>query len=223
MRFVSLWQDHLKTRFLHRRSGETGTTKFRPPAPAGFLTLLAPWTRVSMLWPFFRPNPPLGFALQSIDPCAEQPALSGICLSCAFAHPVSSRRMKKEWVSTPEINSRHKATHGWEVVTPTQPASALMGFWPLRLSPHPPRMSCPMHPPARLPATKPKLHRRRRLRVLRASELAGLSRVCWPLWSSLPRLSKTDSFGIMKARDYWFSSSAATHHCAVPANLRAPC
>jgi hypothetical protein len=39
-----------------------------------------------MLKVMFQTQPALGFALQSFDPCAEQPALSGVCLSYAFAH-----------------------------------------------------------------------------------------------------------------------------------------
>jgi len=163
----------------------------RTPAP-GTCRISHPlgaFLRVSRLWPFFRPNPPLGLSLQSLDPCDEQPALAGICLSYTFDHPVPSRRMGKEWPSIPEINSRRKATRRGAVVTPVPPASALLGFWPLRLSPPTPGSGCPPHPLNRLAATEPKLHRWPRQRVLRASELAGLSRVCWPLWSSVPYLS----------------------------------
>jgi hypothetical protein len=40
----------------------------------------------------FQTKPASGFPLQSIDPFAKQPALSGFLLSYAFNHPVSSAR-----------------------------------------------------------------------------------------------------------------------------------
>jgi len=195
MRFRSLWQDHLKTRFLHFRRSDAAISTSRPPAPAGSLTLLAPFRllgfrcygRVSdqtRLW-----DSPFRAFILTPDNRSYRTSASHI-LSTISHHP---QGMNQKWPSTPEINSRRKATQRWKDVTPFQPASALLGFGPLRLSPHPPRSGFPGHPPTRLPATEPKLHRRRRPGVFRTGELAGLSRVCWPLWSFLPRLSKTDS------------------------------
>jgi hypothetical protein len=40
----------------------------------------------------FQTEPALGFSLQSIDPSAKQPALSGFLLSYDFDHPASSAR-----------------------------------------------------------------------------------------------------------------------------------
>jgi hypothetical protein len=92
MRFGPTWQDGFTSRLFDPRRGDAGCSKSDPRHLQGFSPSWRLEKGTAKLMVMFQTKPAFGFSLQSFDPSAKPPALSGILLSYAFNHPVSSAR-----------------------------------------------------------------------------------------------------------------------------------